>query len=59
MRKKIDLREIMSYLSADCLVLSETKSDNGCPSAEFSIPDYEIRARLDRHKNGGDLIKKV
>ena len=49
----------MSYLSADCLVLSETKSDNGCPSAEFSISDYEIRARLDRHKNGGDLIEKV
>ena len=45
----------MSYLSPDCLVLSEMKLDYSFPLAQFSIPDYEIRARRDRHKNGGGL----
>ena len=49
----------MSYLSPDYLVLSETKLDDSFPSAQFSIPDYEIRARRDRHKNGGGLIEFV
>ena len=49
----------MSYLSPDCLVLSKTMLDNSFPSAEFSIPDYEIRARRDRHKNGGDFIYSI
>ena len=47
----------MSYLSPDYLVLSETKLDHSFPSAQFSIPDYKIRARRDRHKNGGGLIE--
>ena len=29
------------------------------PSAQFSIPDYEITARRDRHKNGGGLTEFV
>ena len=49
----------MSYLSPDYLVLSETKLDDSFPSAQFSIPDYEIRARRNRHKNGGGLIEFV
>ena len=57
--KIIDLGDIMSYLSPDYLVLSETKLDDSFPSAQFSIPDYEIRARRDRHKNGGGLIEFV
>ena len=40
--KIIDLGEITSYLSPDYPVLSETKLDDSFPSAEFSIPDYEI-----------------
>ena len=32
----------MSYLSPDYLVLSETKLDDSFPSAQFSIPDYEL-----------------
>ena len=49
----------MSYLSPDYLVLSETKLDDSFPSAQFSIPDYEVKARRDRHKNGGGLIEFV
>ena len=49
----------MSYLSPNYLVLSETKIDNSFPSARFSIPDYEIQARRDRHKNGGGLVEFV
>ena len=60
MRNKIiDVGDIMSYLSPDYLVLSETKLDDSFPSAQFSIPDYEIRARRYRHKNGGGLIEFV
>ena len=40
--KIIDLREILSSLSPDYLVLSKTKLDDSFPSAQFSIPDYEI-----------------
>ena len=57
--KIIDVGDIMSYLSPDYLVLSETKLDDSFPSAQFSIPDYEIRTRPDRHKNGGSLIEFV
>ena len=57
--KIIDLGEIMSYLSPDYLVLSETKLDDSFPSAQFSILDYRIRARRDKHKNGGGLIEFV
>ena len=57
--KIIDLGEIMSYLSSDYLVLSETKLDDSFPSAQFSILDHRIRARRDRHKNGGGLIEFV
>ena len=49
----------MSYLSPDCLVLSEMKLDYSFPLAQFSIPDYEIRARRDRHKNVGGLTEFV
>ena len=60
MRNKIiDLGDIMSYLSPDYLVLSETKLDDSFLLAQFSIPDYKIRARRDRHKNGGGLIEFV
>ena len=57
--KIIDLGDIMCYLSPDYLVLRETKLDDSFPSAPFSIPDYEIKARRDRHKNGGGLIEFV
>ena len=48
--KIIDVGDIMSYLSPDYLVLSETKLDDSFLSAQFSIPDYKIRARRDRQK---------
>ena len=49
----------MSYLSPDYLVLSETKLEDSFPSAQFSKPNYEIRARHDRQKNGGGLIEFI
>ena len=57
--KVIDLKEIVGYLSPDYLVLSETKLDDSFPSAQFNLPNYEIRARRDRDKNGGGLIEFV
>ena len=57
--KVIDLKEIVSYLSPDYLVLSETKLDDSFPSAQFNLPNYEIRAGSDRDKNGGGLIEFV
>ena len=33
--------------------------EDSFPSAQFSIPDYEIRARRDRPKYGGALIEFV
>ena len=49
----------MGYLSPEYLVLSETKLDDSLPSAQFNLPNYEIRARRDRDKNGGGLIEFV
>ena len=50
----------MSYLSWGYLVLSKAKLNNSFPSAQFSIPDYEIRVRRDkRNKNEGRLIEFV
>ena len=49
----------MGYFSPDYLVLSETKLDDSFPSAQFNLPNYKIRARRDRDKNGGGLIEFV
>ena len=43
----------------DYFVLSETKLDDGFPSAQFYIENYEIRNRRDRDKNGCGLIEFV
>ena len=57
LRNKItDLRETMSYLCPDYLVLSKTKLDDSFPLPQFSMPDYEIQARRDKHKNEGGFI---
>ena len=42
--KVTDLKEIVGYLSLDYLVLSETKLDDSFPLAQFSLPNYGIRA---------------
>ena len=57
--KVIDLKEILGYLSPDYLVLFKTNLDDSFPLAQFSLPNYEIQARRDRDKNGGDLIEFV
>ena len=49
----------MSYLSPDYLVLSKTKLYNNFHLAQFSKPDYQIRTKRDRHKNGGGLTEYV
>ena len=55
--KIVDFREIISELSLDYLVLSETKIDQSFPAAQFYIKGYEVRARRDRDKHGGGLIE--
>ena len=49
----------MAYVSPDYLVLSEKQLDDSFPSAQFNLPNYKIRARRDRGKNGGGLIEFV
>ena len=57
--KAICLKEALGYLSPDYVVLSKAKLDHSFHSAQFSLPNYEIRARRDRDKNGGGLIEFV
>ena len=60
LRNKItDLRVIMKTLSFDYLTLSETKIDESFQTSQFNVEGYEIRARRDRDKSGGDLIEFV
>ena len=55
--KIVDLREIMSGISLDYFVVSETKLDSSFPSAQFHINEYKVRAQRDGDKNGGGLIE--
>ena len=57
--KIVDLREIILEFSLDYLVLSAKKIDESFPTAHFYIKGYEVRARRDRDKHGGGLIKFV
>ena len=41
--KIIDVRDVIGKLSLDYCVISETKSDESAPSAQFNISNYEIR----------------
>ena len=49
----------MQDIPLDYFVSSETKLDKSFPTAQFHIPGYEIRARKDRNKYGGGIIKYV
>ena len=49
----------MKTFSLDCSILSETKIDESFTTAQFNVEGYEIRARHDRDKYGGGLIKFV
>ena len=56
-RNKIaDLQIFIQNIPLDYLVLSETKLDESFPNAQFNLDGYEIRARWDRDKNGGDQL---
>ena len=57
--KVVDLREIMSEISLDYFVISETKLDSSFPSAQFHINGCEVRARTGRDKSGGGLTEFV
>ena len=41
------------------VLLSETKIDQGFPTAQFYIKGYEVKARRDRDKHRGGLIEFV
>ena len=57
--KVIDLGGILNDSPLDYLVISETKLDESFPNSQFKLNGYEVRARRDRHKHGGGLIKFV
>ena len=59
-RNKIsDIREVFGKLQLDYFVLSEAKTDENFPAAQFNIHDYKIRNRRDRDKQRGELIEFV
>ena len=59
-RNKIsDIREVFGKLQLDYFVLSEAKTDENFPAAQFNIHDYKIRNRRDRDKHRGELIEFV
>ena len=49
----------LKYLSLYYFILSETKLDESFPNAQFTLDDYEIRARRDSNKFRGGLIEYV
>ena len=53
------LRPIIHDVPLDYFVISKTKLDNSFPNTQLTINNYEIRARRDRDKHGGDLIEFV
>ena len=57
--KVIGLREILKDLPLNSLVISEAKLDESLPDSQFKLNGYEVRAKRDRHKNGGGLIEFV
>ena len=57
--KLIDLGGILNDSPLGYLVISETKLDESFPNSQFKLNGYEVRARRDRHKHGGGLIKFV
>ena len=50
---------MMSGISLDYFVVTETKLESSFPSSQFHINNYEVRARRDRDKNGRGLIEFV
>ena len=57
--KVVDLRTLLSKFLPHCFVLAETKLNEGFPSSQFVVDQYEIRTRRDRNKNGRGLIEYV
>ena len=57
--KVIDLGVILKDLPLDYLVISGTRLDESFPNAQFKLNGYEVRARRDRHKHGGEPIEFV
>ena len=53
------LREIPKDLPLEYLVIIETKLDGSFPNAKFTLNEYEVRARRDRHNNLGGIIEFV
>ena len=57
--KVVDAREVFRKLQLDDFFLSETKLDDGFPSAEFYIENFQVRNRRDRENNEGGLREFV
>ena len=56
--KIIDLRELLDCVDIDFISISETKSDDSFPSAQFHTDSYFLFWR-DRNKHGGGLTAFV
>lgn len=60
--KIIDMRIILQGLQLNYFVLSEIKLDKRFPTRQYRLSRYQIRARKNRNKYGGELlgyVKKV
>ena len=55
LRNKFDSPVRMLHNNLDILLISETKVDSSCPTAQFQIEGYATY-RLDRNTNGGGIL---
>ena len=56
MRNKFDSLADTIKDNIDILMISETKVDNSFPDSEFLLDDFGTPFRLDRNRNGGDIM---
>ena len=55
-RNKLDLMKIMLTRVIDISMITETKLDDSFPVSQFEIDGFSTPFRLDRNKNGGDIL---
>ena len=55
-RNKLGLMKIMLTRVIDISMITETKLDDTFPVSQFEIDGFSTPFRLDRNKNGGDIL---
>ena len=58
-RNKFELFFSLVSNNIDVLLISETKIGNTFPVSQFCVPGYSVAFRVDRTRNGGDIMLYV